>query len=133
MSTPLETPDQQEIWRILHLLNQAWVSGSPAQMTNLLHPDVVFVTPDFQKRIQGREACIASYQDFCNRAKIQSFSKSQPAIDVCGNTAVVIYHFEIRYEIKQQAFHETGRDLFVFAREGGEWKAVWRTILGIDK
>jgi len=131
MTWSLESPDQQEIWRILRSLNQAWVNGQPEQIANSLHPDVVFVGPDLQKRMQGREACVASYQEFCCQAAIRNFSESEPAIDVCGNTAVAIYGFEIRYEMNQQTFQETGRDLFVFTREAGEWRAVWRTILGL--
>jgi hypothetical protein len=132
MTWSLETPDQQEIWRILRSLNRAWVNGHPEQIANFLHPGVVFVSPDLQKRTQGREACVASYQEFCRQAAIRSFSESEPAIDVCGNTAVATYGFEIRYEMNQQDFHETGRDLFVFAREAGEWRAAWRTILGLN-
>ncbi len=131
MTWSLEGPDQQEIWRILRTLNQAWVNGQPEQIANFLHPDAVFVGPDLQKRMQGREACVASYQEFCRQATIHNFSESEPAIDVCGNTAVAIYRFEIDYEMNQQTFQETGRDLFVFTREAGEWRAVWRTILGL--
>jgi Domain of unknown function (DUF4440) len=133
MNLSLGTPDQPEIWRILHNINQAWVSSPPEQIANLVHPKVVYVAPNFQKRMQGREACVASYQDFCNRAKIHSFSKSQPVIDVRGDAVVATYQLEIRYEMNQQGFHDTGRDLFVLAREDGEWKAVWRTILGVGK
>jgi hypothetical protein len=131
MTWSLETPDQQEIWRILRSLNQAWVAGHPEQVANFLHPGGTFVSPNLEKRMQGREACVASYEEFCRQAVIQSFSESEPAIDVCGNVAVVIYGFEICYEMNQQAFHEMGRDLLVFTREAGEWRAVWRTMLGL--
>lgn len=131
MSSSNETPDQQEIRRILRSLNQAWVSGEPEQMANFFHPQVVFVSPDLHTRMQGREACVATYKEFCDHAKVLSFSESEAAIEVWGTTAVALYHFEIRYEMNQQALHETGQDLFVFAREDGEWKAVWRTILGL--
>lgn len=68
MTWSLEGPDQQEIWRILRTLNQAWVNGQPEQIANFLHPDAVFVGPDLQKRMQGREACVASYQEFCGQS-----------------------------------------------------------------
>jgi hypothetical protein len=107
------------------------MNGHPERIANFLDPDVVLVGPDLQKRMQGGAACVASYQELCRKATIRNFSESEPAIDVCGNTAVPIFGFEIRHDRNQQTFHEGGRDLFVFTREAGEWRGLWRTILGL--
>jgi ketosteroid isomerase-like protein len=125
-----ETPDEQEIKRALHDLNQAWVKGHPEQIAKYLHPQIVFASPDLKQRMLGREDCVATYVDFCSQATIHSFNESGYAIDVIGNTAVATYAFEIDYEMNGNTSHETGHDLFVFAREGGGWKAVWRTQVG---
>jgi ketosteroid isomerase-like protein len=131
MASSTETPDQQEIRRTLHALNQAWVEGHPDQIANFLHAQVVFVSPDLKQRGVGREDCVASYVDFSSQAKIHSFNESAHAIDVIGDAAVATYAFEIHYEMNGKTFRETGHDLFVFTREGGEWKVVWRTLLGM--
>jgi hypothetical protein len=28
-----------------------------------------------------------------------------------------------------ELFNDTGRDIFVFVRESGQWRAVWRTMI----
>jgi ketosteroid isomerase-like protein len=133
MISTAETPEQQEITRALHGLNQAWVKGHPDQIANYLHASVVFASPDLRQRMFGREDCVASYAEFCTRAKIHSFNESAYVVDVIGDTAVVTYEFEIHYEMNEKTHRETGHDLFVFTREGGEWKAVWRTIVGLKE
>ena len=50
-------------------------------------------------------------------------------IDVWGNTAVATYRYEIAYEMGGQLYQEMGQDLFVFVRDGGRWRAVWRTLI----
>lgn len=130
MAASPETPAEQEIKRALHGLNQAWVKGHPEQVANYLHPAVVFASPDLRQRMIGREACLASYVDFCKLATIQDFHESACAIDVMGNTAVATYVFEIQYEMNGNTSHETGHDLFVFTREDSQWKVVWRTMVG---
>jgi len=126
-----ETRDQMAIRQALHNLNQAWVKGHPEQVANYLHPEVVFASPDLRQRMVGREDCVASYAEFCNRATIRNFTEAAYAIDVIGDTAVATYGFAIEYEMEEKAHHETGHDLFVFTREGGEWRAVWRTMVGM--
>ena len=85
--------------------------------------------PDFVNRTNGREACIAGYLDFCTQANITDFKLGEPGIDVFGNTAVATYSYEISYEMGGESFTDTGRDLFVFVREGDRWQAVWRTMI----
>ena len=37
------------------------------------------------------------------------------------------------YERSAEQFHTTGRDLWVFAKHGTEWLAVWRTMLDVNE
>ncbi len=134
MMTPsLQTKDQQEVWKVVQEVNEAWVKGHPENLENFFREDMVIVPPDFQQRAVGRESCVASYKDFCRQATVQDFMEKDPGIDVFGNTAVVTYSFEIRYEMKGGTFHEAGRDVFVLLREGGNWRAVWRTMIPLPQ
>jgi len=90
---------------------------------------VIFVMPDFQGRVVGRDRCTKSYQDFVDQGRVFDLKQSDPAIDVFGNSAVASYRFEISYEINGQLVEEAGRDLFVLVRDGETWKAIWRTLL----
>ena len=54
---------------------------------------------------------------------------SEPEIYVTGDTAVAVYAWKMTYEMGGEEYRETGHDLFVFTRAGGNWLAVWRAIL----
>ncbi|NIV71622.1 DUF4440 domain-containing protein [Candidatus Saccharibacteria bacterium] len=129
MSTPLKNNPQQEIWQIVQELNVTWVEGNPGKLDRFFHPDMVIVSPDFQQRIEGRDACVQSYKDFSTQATIHNFKELDAAVEVFGDTAIVSYAFQISYEMNGKRFVDTGRDIFVFVRRGNQWLAVWRTLL----
>ena len=127
-SSEASTP-RQEILELIEQLNDAWVKGSPEQLSSFFREDIVMVHPDFIHRTEGREACIASYVDFCSQAKVNDFKLGETSIDVIDDTAIATYSYEISYEMGGEQFTDTGRDLFVFIREDGRWQAVWRTMI----
>ncbi len=122
--------DTEEIWQLVQRLNDAWAKpGSPEDLASFFREDIVMVNPDFIQRTEGRDACVASYQDFCRQAAIRDFKISNPGIDVFENTAIATYSYEITYEMGGELFNDTGRDVFVFVRENDRWQAVWRTMI----
>ena len=127
-SSEASTP-RQEILELIEQLNDAWVKGSPEQLSSFFREDIVMVHPDFIHRTEGREACIASYVDFCSQAKVNDFKLGETSIDVIDDTAIATYSYEISYEMGGEQFTDTGRDLFVFIREDGRWQAIWRTMI----
>lgn len=127
-SSEASTP-RQEIRETLEQMNDAWVKGYPEQLSSFFHEDITMVHPDFIHRSEGRDACIASYVDFCTQAKINDFKLGEISIDVLGHTAVAMYSYEITYEMGGEQFTDSGRDLFVFIRENDRWQAVWRTMI----
>ena len=120
---------RQEIRELIEQLNDAWVKGSPEHLSLFFREDITMVHPDFVNRTEGREACIASYEDFCTQAKVNEFKLGEKSIDVFGDTAIATYSYEISYEMGGEQFTDTGRDLFVFIRENDRWQAVWRTMI----
>jgi uncharacterized protein (TIGR02246 family) len=130
METPSEgTRDTEEIWLLVQQMNDAWAKGNPGGLASFFREDIVMVNPDFTNRTEGRDACIASYEDFCKQAAILDLKISNPGIDVFGNTAIATYSYEIQYEMGGERFNDTGRDIFVFVRENDRWQAVWRTMM----
>jgi ketosteroid isomerase-like protein len=121
--------DRDEIRRILKSINEAWTKGRAEDLDKYFHEDMVIAQPGFGIRGEGKRACVDSYREFAGMASIQSLKESQHVVLVWGNTAVASYRFEIEYELDGQAHQDAGYDLFVFARENGDWLAVWRTIL----
>ena len=129
MSFSEASTHRQEIQELVEQLNNTWVSGSPEQLASFFREDITMVHPDFIQRTEGRDACIASYVDFCTQAKVNDFKMGETSIDVFGKTAVATYSYEISYEMGGEQFKDTGRDLFLFIRENDRWQAVWRTMI----
>lgn len=123
------TRDTEEIRKLIQQINDAWVKGSSEQLASFFREDIVMVHPDFVQRTEGREACVASYQDFSRQATILNFETGDPGIDVFGGTAVATYSYEIAYEMGGERFTDAGRDIFVFVRSEDRWQAVWRTMI----
>ena len=115
----------------LRRINQAWLEGRPLDLGPLFHPDVVMVIPGFAGRAQGREVLVKGFVDFCSGARVESFEESDTQVDVVGRSAVASFAFSMVYEQGGARFRSTGRDLWIFEREGEEWLAVWRTMLDV--
>ena len=119
----------QEIKRLVHRINQAWQTGRPEDIERVLHPDVVMVFPGFGERAKGAKALIAGFTDFCANAKVLEYDESNLEVDVIDRTAVATFSFSMVYEREGRRYESSGRDLWMFAMEGDEWKATWRTML----
>jgi len=124
-----DSEDHEAIRRLLHDLNDAWVSGRLEALGQHLDDDMVMVPPGLRKRLVGREACVESYRDFVRRARVRGFIASEPLVEVWGDTAVARYGFQLDYEMYGEDHRDLGQDLFVFTRRDGRWRAVWRTLL----
>jgi hypothetical protein len=129
MEMTFKDPEQGKVWEVMQEINRAWVHGSPDDMEPHLHPDMVIVTSDVEYRADGRDACIASYKDFCGRAQIQEYREENPNVDIFDEQAVVIYRFNITYELEGQMHVDQGADIFAFKREQDQWRAIWRTLV----
>lgn len=129
MASTEDSPEHREISDVIHQMNNAWANGHPDELERFFHEDIVMVQPDFTNRSAGREACIASYAEFCGAAIIHGLKLGDPGIEVFGDTAIATYSYEIDYEMGGERFSDKGRDIFVFTRSNGQWRAVWRTMI----
>ncbi len=121
--------DREAIRGLLRRINNAWLTRHTEELEDCLHLEMVIAAPGLQVRGEGREACIRSYDDFMGAAVVDEFRESEPAIDVCGDTAVATFGWEMAWTMHGRTDREKGHDLFVFSRQDGRWWAVWRTIL----
>jgi ketosteroid isomerase-like protein len=117
----------------IRLINQASLFGQVEDLAQMVHPEVVMVLPDFSGTIQGRENFLAGFRDFRQNASIQEFREHDQHVDVAGDTAVVTFRYVMLYERSGQRYRSTGRDLWVFQKQGGGWIAVWRTMLDMEE
>jgi len=49
-------------------------------------------------------------------------------VDVVGDQAIASYDYRMTYRRDGRRYRASGRDLWVFARQDGRWRAVWRTM-----
>lgn len=117
----------------LREINQDWLAGRVDDLTPHLHPEIVMVFPGFAGKIQGREAFLGGFRDFCENAKVHEFHERDHHVDVAGRTAVVGFRYEMLYERSGKGYRATGGDLWVFQREGNAWIAVWRAMLDMEE
>ena len=124
------TPDEtEEVSQVLTRINEAWQQQRLEDLPPLLHPNIVMVLPGFAGRAEGRAAVLAGFEDFNENARPHHFEESDRQVDVRGSAAVASFAFDVTYEREGQKYRSTGRDLWVFAKEEGQWLAVWRTML----
>ena len=124
MSINFEDTVKQEVWQALRALNDAWTKGNPGDLKNYFHKDMVAITATDRERLEGREACFTSWNNFTKAAKINHWKELEPRIQLYGNTAVVTYYYDMSFNMGGQTTNLSGRDMFVFVKEGGKWWAV---------
>ncbi|MBN1824634.1 MAG: nuclear transport factor 2 family protein [Candidatus Eisenbacteria bacterium] len=121
--------DREELLALLDRIRAAWTEGPIEILDEVFHERMVIAGPGMVPLGEGREACVRSYRDFLARARVRAYEQFDPVASVFGDTAVASYRYVIAFELEGRLFREKGRDLFVFAREEGRWRAVWRTLL----
>ena len=124
MNVNFDDPVKQEVWNALRVLNDAWTKGNPNDLKNYFHKDMVAITATDRERLEGKEACFTSWNNFTKAAKIHHWNELEPRIQIYGNTAVVTYYFDMSFDMGGQTVKLGGRDMFVFVKEGGKWLAV---------
>jgi hypothetical protein len=123
-NTVFDDPVQQEIWRTVRAMNDAWTQGRPDDLAQFFHPDMVAITATDRLRREGGAACIDGWKRFAETTTIHRWQEREPMIRVYGDAAVVAYYFELRFDSNGQRIEMGGRDMFFFIKQGGRWWAV---------
>ncbi len=122
----------QELWDVVKRINNCWYQGQPSDIEDYFHRDVVFNSPDFKQQISGKVNCINTYIEFMSSSKVLLYNEKKPVIHQYGETAIVNYDFEMKYEQNGKLNHETGTDVMVFCKDLGHWKVVWRFVTNLQ-
>ena len=123
---------EELIWQLVREANSAWSGGRPLDVARLFHTDVVMASPKGEILVEGRDAMVQSFVDYCEQVTTHSFEELEHEVRVFGDTAVVSFAFAVDYEFEGKRHSERGRELLVFTREGARWAAVWRTQLPVE-
>jgi uncharacterized protein (TIGR02246 family) len=119
---------QAELWNLVRESNRAWISGSTHELLELFDEHAVVITPALQGRVEGRDAIVAGYASYNMHAKTHSFEEMEHQVDLFGDTAVVTYLFQVRYEVLADGVQheETAQEVLVM-RKTDRWRVLWRT------
>jgi hypothetical protein len=113
-----------EVWKTIHEMNQLWTSrNQPGQLANYFHRDMVAITPSARLRVEGRDACVASWKAFAGSATIREWKEIDPLVKLFGKNgfAVVTYYYEMTCDMQGQTLNLSGRDMFTMVNENGKW------------
>jgi hypothetical protein len=126
------TPEiAQAVTDTLARITAAWREGRPRAMAPLLDERFAMALPGFAGHVEGREALIESFEAFGREARVHELRQGPVRVDGARGAAVAQCPFEMVYERDGGVWRATGWDVWVFARSGDEWIAVWRTMEGI--
>jgi hypothetical protein len=126
-----ESHCRDEVRAALDRITLAWRQRRPADLNDLFHPAITMALPGFIGRVEGREANLAGFADFCTNAIVHEYQEDGHQIDVIGDTAVATLTYAMMYERDRKRSRVSGRDLWVFIRQGEKWLAAWRTMLDL--
>lgn len=118
---------REEVWGTVAAMNRAWaVERDPDRLRDYFHRDMIAVTATDRHRLEGREACLASWARFVEGARVTRWVEREPTVRLhaAGAAAVVAYDFEIAFEVAGGVLELGGRDTFALVREDGRWWIV---------
>lgn len=98
--------------------------ATPDDLTKFFHRDMIAITATDRNRLDGGAACVAGWKGFCSAARIHRWEEIDPVIHVYGNSAVVVYYFDMSFDMGGNTINMGGRDMFFFAKEDERWWAV---------
>jgi ketosteroid isomerase-like protein len=84
---------------------------------------MIAVTATDRGRLDGREACVASWARFVEATRVRRWVELEPKVQVyCGGAAAVVsYEFDVAFDTPGGTVELGGRDTFTLVREDGRW------------
>jgi ketosteroid isomerase-like protein len=130
MSLPSEVASAAAAMR---QINTAWQNGRLDELASMLHREIVMALPGFAGRVQGRDALLAGFRDYCENARTLEFNEHELQADVIGDVAIVTVRYDMAYERAGARNRASGRDLWVLQKHSGSWLAIWRTMFDMEE
>lgn len=125
--------EKKAIESLVREINKAWLQRDFDRLRRRFHPQIVMVAPGFDERVSGVDACVKSFEDFLANAEVRDFEESEVTVDCRGSAAVATFRFETSYRMDERNYEESGREIWVFARDQEGWRAIWRTQVPIGR
>ena len=119
-----EQAAKEEALAFVKALNEAWTKGGGGALAGYFHPRMVAIGANDRRILRGRDACLASWQNFTEAAKVHRWQEIDPDVQLYGNTAIVTYYYDMSFDMNGRTIETGGRDMFVLVKENGRWWAA---------
>lgn len=108
---------------IVRRCNDAWQQRDWQALVACYHPRAILLPPDAGEPINGRDAIIATYQEFMEVAHIEEFQVIELTSHDFGHTHIVHMRFELEYQLESQTLKDIGLEVYVLE----DASIVWRS------
>jgi ketosteroid isomerase-like protein len=124
-----QNPDEEQIAGLVKSLNLAWREKEFDRLEPFFAETVVVQDSAGHRLVEGKIACIQSYRDFMEIAKVFAYEEEEPDIIFGSGFAIASYGWRIEYEIDGANFNDKGRDWLAVEKQNGIWRVVWRLLV----
>ena len=121
-------PDNEQIAGLIKSLNLAWREKQFDRLEPLFAGTVVVQDSEGHRMVEGKTACIQSYRDFMEIAKVLAYEEEEPDIIFGSGSAIASYGWRIKYEMNGASFDDKGRDWLALEKQDGTWCILWRLV-----
>jgi Domain of unknown function (DUF4440) len=121
------TAQNRNIIDTIKAMNHCWTaSWNEPAFRQYIHPDAVAIVPATPGRLEGQDAYVAGWRNFCEAAVIHEWRETDHKVQLWagGKSAVVTYFFSITFVMGGQKITMKGRDMFFLAKVGRKWLVV---------
>jgi len=117
-----------KILDVVRKFNDGWINKQFDAIRELMHDDVVFISPNFQSAIHGRQACIDTLQEYTSMASTNAFEVNDEQVYQWNDIATVTFQYLIEYELNAQVFLEKGIEIWQLQSLDNIWMLVCRSL-----
>lgn len=108
-------------------LQQAWQARAWAEVAGLYHPDAQLLPTDLGPAISGREAIVASYQEFMQLAELHRFDVRESRERCYQHTCIVQCECDIEYVLDGLRMADQVTEIYVLEHDAaGALHIIWR-------
>lgn len=108
---------------IVRHCNDAWQQRDWQALVACYHPEAILLPPDAGEPISGRDAIIATYQEFMEVAHIEEFQVIELTSHDFAHTHIVHMRFELEYQLESQTLKDIGLEVYVLE----DASIIWRS------
>ena len=121
---------RDRIWQIVKTIYQTCKEGKKFdRIAPFFHDRMVMFPPGFDRRAEGKSACLRNYEDACSQMVFHRLEGSNEQIDIRGNTAVVTFRYDCAWDYQDKTFTDDGQEILIFVNEDDKWQIIWRTLI----